>query len=370
MRPPIPVTRPHLPPLGELIPYLEDIWSTHLLTNFGPLHCRLENELAEHLGVNKLSLVANGTLALLIALKALGVRGEVITTPFTFVATSHALKWMGLEPVFVDIDPSTLNLDPELVEAAVTSKTTAMLPVHCYGTPCDTEKIGRLALRNNLKVIYDAAHAFGVSDEGGSILRHGDISILSLHATKVFHTGEGGALVCNDQAIHEKISSLRNFGILDEVTVDDVGINAKMPEMSAALGLALLRHAAAATERRRQIDSRYRLALGEVEGLKCLGTTEAGATNYGYFPILIDDAFGCDRDNLYCILRDEGINARRYFYPLISDLPMYADNPTALPSNLPVARKVARQIICLPIFAEMTDEEQDRVIDKVRRYEK
>ncbi len=359
------VTQPYLPPLSELLPYLERIWESRILTNGGPLNEELEAELRRHLGVSHLALFANGTLGLLMAFKVLALSGEVITTPYTFVATVHALSWSGLEPVFVDIDPVTLNLDPERIEAAITPRTTAILPVHCYGTPCDTATIGSLAERRGLKVVYDAAHAFGVADAGGSLLRHGDLSVLSLHATKVFSTGEGGGVVCHDEETLRHLQRVRNFGYVDEVTVDEVGINAKLPELSAAFGLAQLKHFESARSRRRDLDRTYRQALADVPGIRCLAPTGTASSNYGYFPIFVEEDHWRSRDALYQALRVDGIHARRYFYPLASDFPMYTHLPSASPANLPVAHRAAAQVLCLPIYPGLTDAEQARIIDIV-----
>lgn len=366
-REPILVTQPYLPPLDEFLVHVRQIWDSRILTNGGPLHRRLEAELCERLGVEHLALFANGTLALLAALRVLGLSGQVITTPYTFVATAHALRWSGLEPVFVDIDPRTLNLDPARIEAAITPQTTAIMPVHCYGTPCDTAAIAEVAGRHGLKVVYDAAHAFGVRDAGGSLLRHGDASVLSFHATKVFSTFEGGAVVCRDAETLACLRRLRNFGFVDEVTVDALGINGKMPEIAAALGLAQLGHVDAALARRGAIAEAYRAALADLPGLRCLAPAVAATANHGYFPVFVGDDFPMPRDALYQVLRDAGIHARRYFYPLVTDFPMYAGLPSAAPANLPVAARTAAQVICLPIYPDLADAQQARVIEVIRQ---
>ncbi len=347
---PIPVTSPLLPPLDEFVPYLEKIWSSRILTNGGEMHAALERALCDYLGVNHIALLSNGTLALITALQALRIAGEVITTPYSFVATTHSLHWSGIRPVFVDIDPVTLSLDPAKIEAAITPQTTAIMPVHCYGNACDTAAIQRIADIYNLRVIYDAAHAFGVRDQGGSILRHGDLSVLSFHATKVFNTFEGGAIVCPDQTTYRRIGYLKNFGIVDETTVVAPGINGKMNEVSAAFGLLQLKHIDAALEQRRQIDKQYRQMLAGITGIRCLPQDQKAATNYAYFPILVDAGYPLSRDALYQRLREQDVLVRRYFYPLISDLPMYRSLPSAAPDNLPVARDIAQKILCLPIY--------------------
>lgn len=297
--PPLYVTRPFLPPLEEFIPYLEQIWANGWLTNNGPLHEQFEEELARYLGVQHLSLFSNGTLALITALQALRITGEVITTPFSFVATSHSLIWNGIQPVFVDIDPATCNLDPAKIEAAITPRTTAILPVHVYGTPCDTAEIGRIADTYGLKVIYDAAHAFSVCQGGQSVLAHGDLSVLSFHATKVFTTFEGGAIICHDKKTKARIDHLKNFGIADETTVMAPGINAKLNEVQAAFGLLQLKHVDGLIKARGRIDQRYRQALADVAGLTLLAPPVRDfQKNYGYFPVLVEDSYPISRDEL------------------------------------------------------------------------
>lgn len=360
------VTQPHLPPLEEFLPYLEEIWERRILTNGGPFHQQLEKALCEYLGVEHIALFANGTLALVTALQSLRITGEVITTPYSFVATAHSLLWNGIKPVFVDIDPHSLNLDPRQIEAAITPQTTAILPVHCYGRPCDVEAIQRIADNYNLKVIYDAAHAFGVEDAGGSVLRHGDLAILSFHATKVFNTFEGGAIVCPDAKTKQRIDHLKNFGFVDEVTVVAPGINGKMSEINAAFGMLQLKHVDTAIARRRQLVSQYREQLADVPGLRCLPGGGETRSNHAYFPILVDDAYPLSRDALYERLREHGIHARRYFYPLISDFPMYRGLPSAQRGNLPVAAGISERVLCLPIYPDLADEQQQRVIDVLR----
>lgn len=359
------VTQPYLPPLAEFMPYLEEIWDSKTLTNGGPMHQRLERELCEHLGVRHISLFANGTLALLTALQALRITGEVITTPFSFVAGAHSLLWNGIKPVFVDIDPVSLNLDPRRIEAAITPQTTAIMPVHCYGNPCDTEAIQRIADNYNLKVIYDGAHAFGVRQGGQSILNAGDLSMMSFHATKVFNTFEGGAIVAPDAKTKQRIDHLKNFGFVDEVTVVAPGINGKMSEVNAAFGLLQLRHVERALRRRREIDALYRRLLAGVRGLTCVQPTGQDLPNCAYFPVLVDERHPIARDALYARMRDAGIFARRYFYPLISSFPMYRGLPSAAPENLPVATRLSNQVICLPIYPAMTDADVERVVDSM-----
>jgi dTDP-4-amino-4,6-dideoxygalactose transaminase len=363
--PPIFVTQPALPPLEELIPYLERIWESKWVTNAGPLHVELEVALAEYLGVEYVALFNNGTIALLTALKALNITGDVITTPFSFVATSHGLLWNNLRPVFVDIEPEWLNLDVGLIESAITPETSAILPVHCYGNPCDLERVQQIADSHGLRVIYDAAHAFGVRREGRSLLRAGDLSVLSFHGTKVFTTFEGGAIVCQDAEMKRRIDLLKNFGFADEVTVLETGINGKMNEFQAALGILQLRHMEAWLASRRRVDERYRYALDGLPGIRCLGIPEEVAPNYSYFPVLIGPEFPLSRDELYGRLRDSDIFARRYFYPLISSFPMYRHFPSAKPSSLPNAVRLAEQVLCLPIYAGLDPQSQDRVVDVI-----
>lgn len=364
---PIYVTRPHLPPLEEFIPYLEQIWSNQILTNGGPFHQQLEAALCEYLGVKHISLFTNATIGLVTALQALRVSGEVITTPYSFVATSHALAWNGLTPVFVDIDPESMNIDPARIEAAITPRTTAILPVHCYGRPCDVDAIERIAEHFNLKVIYDAAHAFGVqSREGHSVLQHGDLSVLSFHATKVFNTFEGGAIVSPDLKTKQHIDRLKNFGYVDELTVAAPGINGKMSEVNAAFGLLQLRHLEDALQRRAELDRRYRESLFEVPGIRAVDTARCARPNHAYFPVLVEEAYPLSRDELYAKLKAVGIHARRYFYPLITEFPMYRGLPSASPDNLPVAGRLARQVICLPLYPTLEFAELDRVVSVIR----
>lgn len=357
------VTRPCMPPLEEFIPYMERIWSSGVLTNGGEMHRQFEMELGGFLGVKQVSLFNNGTIALLTALQALRVTGEVITTPYSFVATAHSLLWNGIKPVFVDIDPDSLNIDPGLIEAAITPRTTAILGVHCYGNRCDVEAIQGIADAYNLRVIYDAAHAFGVNDSGGSILRHGDLSVLSFHATKVFNTFEGGAIVSPDEKTKTRIDRLKNFGFVDETTVVAPGINGKMSEFNAAFGLLQLKYIDGLIKKRKQIDAYYRERLGSVSGLRLLSVCEY--SNYSYFPVLIGPDFPVSRDELYLRFRDRNVFARRYFYPLISSFPMYRGLESSSRSNLPVANSVAESVLCLPIYPDLSEADLERVIDVI-----
>lgn len=364
---PIYVTQPLLPDLQDFIPYLEQIWQNKILTNGGPFHVQLEQALCDYLGVKYISLFANGTLALMTALQSLRVAGEVITTPYSFVATAHSLLWNGIKPVFVDIDPHSLNLDPAKIEAAITPHTSAIMPVHCYGRPCDVKRIEEIADNYGLKVIYDAAHAFGVRYQGGSVLNYGDLSVISFHATKIFNTFEGGAIVCPDAKTKKHIDRLKNFGFVDEVTVAAPGINGKMSEINAAFGLLQLKGIDAARQQRSAIDARYRKNLAAVDGIACLPECVDEMTNHAYFPILVQPAYGMQRDQLYQTLREHEIFARRYFYPLISDFPMYRGMPSSAHANLPVARQVAAQVICLPIYPGLSDAQIDSISDIIAR---
>ncbi|MNO96321.1 dTDP-4-amino-4,6-dideoxy-D-glucose transaminase [compost metagenome] len=365
---PIYVTQPYLPPLEEFIPYLQQIWDNKILTNGGPMHQQLEEALCDYLGVEHIALFNNGTIALLTALQALRVTGEVITTPYSFVATTHSLLWNGIKPVFVDIDPQTLNLDPTKIEAAITPQTTAIMPVHCYGNPCDVESIQKIADNYNLRVIYDAAHAFGVKDASGSILRHGDLSVLSFHATKVFNTFEGGAIVCPDAKTKQRINNLKNFGIVDEVTVVAPGINGKMSEINASLGLLQLQHIDHVLIRRREIDQTYREQLKAIKGIRLIEEAGQKVANYSYFPILIEADYPLSRDELYHKLKEKNIFTRRYFYPLISEFPMYRGMPSAQHNNLPVANEIAEKVLCLPIYPALDNNELTRIINALKEY--
>ena len=314
-----------------------------------------------------IALFANATIGLVTALQALRITGEVITTPYSFVATAHSLLWNGIKPVFVDIDPATYNMDPAKIEAAITPQTTAIMPVHCYGHPCDVDAIRAIADTYGLKVIYDAAHAFGVQCHCGSVLTHGDLSVLSFHATKVFTTFEGGAIVCPDEKTRQRINYLKNFGFADEVTVVAPGINGKMSEFNAALGLLQLKGIGQALARRKAIDQRYRAGFKDMPGIRCLKLPAETVSNYAYFPIRVQSDYPLSRDALYQKFREKNIFVRRYFYPLISDFPMYRGLPSAAPGNLPVARKLAQQVLCLPIHPELHHEQVDMILDLIER---
>ena len=359
----ITVTSPLLPSLDEFIPYLEEIWKSKWITNNGQFHKQLEAALAEYLGVEYVSLFTNGTLPLITTLQALGIKGEVITTPYSFVATTHALWWNGIKPVFVDIDPKTCSLDPAKIEAAITEKTTAIMPVHCYGIPCDTEAIKAIADKYGLKVIYDAAHAFGVRVNGESILNAGDMSTLSFHATKVFNTVEGGALVCHDAETKKQIDFLKNFGFAGETSVVAPGINSKMDEIRSAFGLLNLKQVDQAIEARHKVANYYREVLRSAKGVKVFEDMPGVRHNYSYFPILIDaEEYGMTRDELYFKMKEQNVLGRRYFYPLISTFDTYKNLESSNPANLPVATLIADQVICLPMYYGLTEEDLERVI--------
>ncbi|GHT18715.1 aminotransferase [Bacteroidia bacterium] len=362
------VTSPLLPPLEDFIPYLEDIWTRKWLTNNGYYHQKLEEALCEYLGIKYLSLFTNGTIPLITALQALHITGEVITTPFSFVATTHSLWWNGIKPVFVDIDPATCNIDPNKIEAAITPQTTAIMPVHVYGNPCDTARIQAIADKYGLKVIYDAAHAFGVTVNGKSVLEAGDMSTLSFHATKVFNTVEGGALVCRDEEMKQRIDYLKNFGFADEITIVAPGINGKMDEIRSAYGLLNLKQTENAIENRRRIARQYRAELQNVEGITCLNDIEGVYHNYAYFPIFVDEEkYGMTRDALYDRMKDNNVLGRRYFYPLISTFADYKGLNSASPENLPVATKIADSVICLPIYSGLSEHEVAQVVNIIKK---
>jgi dTDP-4-amino-4,6-dideoxygalactose transaminase len=359
----ITVTSPLLPSLDDLMPLLRDIWDRKWITNNGHYHQLFEKALAEYLKVPYISVFTNGTLPLITALQAMRITGEVITTPYSFVATTHSLWWNGIKPVFVDIDPKTCNLDPNKIEAAITPKTTAIMPVHVYGKPCDTQAIQDIADTYGLKVIYDAAHAFGVEVNGKSILEAGDMSTLSFHATKVFNTIEGGALICHDAKTKDRIDHLKNFGFSDEVTVIAPGINSKMDEVRAAYGLLNLKQVDKAIEARHHVAVRYREALRGVPGITFMEDMPGVRHNYSYFPIFVNEAeYGMSRDELYFKMKDQNVFGRRYFYPLISEFSTYRGLESANPENFPVAHKIANSVICLPMYHTLTEEDVDRVI--------
>lgn len=358
---PIYVTQPFLPPLDEFIPYLEKIWKDKWLTNGGPFHQQLEKDLSKYLGVEHLALFTNGTIALVTALQALRITGEVITTPYSFVATAHSLLWNSLTPVFVDIDPATCNMDPNKIEQVITPHTTAIMPVHCYGNPCNVERIQQIADTYGLKVIYDAAHAFGVKYKNESLLNYGDLSVLSFHATKVYNTFEGGAIICPDAKTKQRIDYLKNFGFADEVTIMAPGINGKMSEVNAAFGLLQLTYIDSAIKQRKLIFAHYKKTLSGVKGISFFDDIAFAEQTFSYCPILVNNDYPLSRDALYSRLKEDGIFSRRYFYPLISNMPMYRGFSSALASNLPVATKIAEQVLCLPIHPELLMEEVDKI---------
>ncbi|MDR2368962.1 MAG: DegT/DnrJ/EryC1/StrS family aminotransferase [Deltaproteobacteria bacterium] len=356
------VTRPWLPPLNEILPYLENIWNSRVLTNEGRYLKELETNLAKYLQAKHVSLLNNGTIALLIALQSLGLSGEVVTTPFSFVATTHCLSWLNLTPVFADIEPNSFNLDPAKVEAAITKRTSAILGVHCYGRPCDVVALADIAKAKNVKLIYDAAHAFGVKHQGRSVMLSGDLSAISFHATKVFNTFEGGAVVSHDDELYNRINLLKNFGIQDESTVADIGLNGKMNEFCAALGLVQLDHIGEAIVARRLHDDFYRQNLANIPNLICPPWPANVSPNYAYFPILVEPGFPLSRDGLYEKLTHHNIFVRRYFYPLISEFSMYHNLPSATEANLSVASSVSRRILCLPIYPDLSLAQAERVV--------
>ncbi len=363
----ITVTSPLLPSLEEFFPYLQDIWERKWLTNNGYYHQELEKALCEYLRVPYISLFTNGTLPLITALQALRINGEVITTPFSFVATTHSVWWNGIKPVFVDINPQTCNIDPEKIEAAITPKTTAIMPVHVYGTPCDTKKIQEIADKYGLKVIYDAAHAFGVEVNGESILKAGDMSTLSFHATKVFNTIEGGALICQDEKTKQRIDYLKNFGFAGEITVVAPGINGKMDEVRSAYGLVNLKHVNAAIKNRHKVALFYRNSLKDIPGITYMEDISGVKHNYSYFPIFIDaNQYGMSRDELYFKLKEHNISGRRYFYPLISTFSTYRGLESAKPENLPNATRIANSVICLPMHHDLNEEELHKIIQLIK----
>ena len=359
----ITVTAPLLPNLEEFNVLLKEIWDSKWITNNGSFHKQLEKELAEYLKVPYISLFTNGTLPLLTALQALRITGEVITTPYSFVATTHSIWWNGCKPVFVDIDPATGNIDPDAIEAAITNKTTAIMPVHVYGKPCDVKRIKEIADKYGLKVIYDAAHAFGVEVDGESILNAGDMSTLSFHATKVYNTLEGGALVVHDADMKKRIDYLKNFGFAGETSVVAPGINSKVDEVRAAYGILNLRQVDAAIEARHQVAIKYREALRFIEGITFMDDMPGVKHNYSYFPIFVDaEKYGMTRDELYKKMRSHNVLGRRYFYPLISTFSTYRGLPSAAPENLSKAHQIADSVICLPMHHELSGEDVDRVL--------
>lgn len=362
----ITVTSPLLPDLDEFNAMLKEIWDSKWITNNGQFHKQLESDLATYLGVPYVSLFTNGTLPLLTALQALRVTGEVITTPYSFVATTHCIWWSGCKPVFVDIDPATGNIDPDKIEAAITPKTTAIMPVHVYGKPCDTKRIQEIADKYGLKVIYDAAHAFGVKVNGESILNAGDMSTLSFHATKVYNTLEGGAMIMHDEATKKRIDYLKNFGFAGETEVIAPGINSKVDEVRAAYGILNLRQVDNAIEARHQVAIKYREALRNVEGITFMEDMEGVKHNYSYFPIFINaEQYGMTRDELYFKMKEENVLGRRYFYPLISEFSTYRSLPSAAKENLPNAHKMADSVICLPMHHTLNDINIEKILKQI-----
>ncbi|SBW05300.1 DegT/DnrJ/EryC1/StrS family aminotransferase [uncultured Dysgonomonas sp.] len=361
------VTQPALPPLEEFIPYLQQIWDNKILTNNGPFHQQFEQELADYLGVKYISVFSNGTLALITALQALRITGEVITTPFSFVATTHSLWWNNIKPVFVDIDDKYYNIDPAKIEAAITPQTTAIMPVHVYGNPCNVEEIQRIADIYGLRVIYDAAHAFSVKKDGQSVMNWGDLSILSFHATKVYNTIEGGAIVCQDEKTKQRIDLLKNFGFRNETTVIEPGINAKMNELQAAYGSLQLKYVDSYIAKRLELAKLYDSLLKDIPGVSYMEVAEGVQHTYPYYPVRINTAeYGMNRDELYFKLQEYDIFGRRYFYPLISDFPTYKGLPSASVANLPIAGQVSKEIVCLPIYANLEFDEVRRICDLIK----
>jgi len=361
------VTRPSLPDLNEYTKLLEQIWDSKVIANNGPFHQQFEKELCSFLKIPHISLFSNGTLALITALQALRITGEVITTPYSFVATTHALHWNGIKPVFCDINKHDYNINPDKIEALITPQTTAIMPVHVYGNPCDNEKIQKIADTYGLKVIYDAAHAFGVEKNNESILNWGDLSILSFHATKTFNTVEGGAIVTKDEKLKTRIDYLKNFGFADETTVIGYGINAKMNELISAYGLLQLKTIEENINKRKEKAYLYRNLLKSIDGISFMSDFENTKHNYTYFPIFIDKkTFGKTRDEVYQSLKDNNIFARRYFYPLISQFNAYRELPTAHKENLPVATQITEQVLCLPLYAELENENIELIVKIIK----
>ncbi|MCU4315999.1 DegT/DnrJ/EryC1/StrS family aminotransferase [Acinetobacter bereziniae] len=357
------VTQPVLPELDDFIPYLEQIWKNKVLTNCGPLHQQLEQELCDYLGVDYISLFNNGTIALVTALQALNLtEGEVITTPYTFVATAHSIVWNKLTPVFVDIDSKTSNIDPEKVEKAITERTVAIMPVHCYGIACDVESLQKIANEHHLKLIYDAAHAFGVEFQGQSLLNYGDLSVMSFHATKVFNTFEGGAIVCHSAEMKQRIDRLRNFGIVNETTIDDISLNGKLSEVHAALGLLQLKTIDQTLLARKRIDIHYREQLKEVDGILCIQRSITETDSYSYFPIVISQPYPLTRDQLFEKLKKHNIFARKYFYPIMTDLEIYKK----FQSNTPNARLLSEQVLCLPMYPSLEMAQISQIINVIK----
>lgn len=363
MKDPIYVTQPVLPELSEFIPYLEQIWNNKILTNGGPLHQQLEKALCDYLGVDHISLFNNGTIALVTALQALDLKeGEVITTPYTFVATAHSIIWNKLTPVFVDIDSNTSNIDPEKVEQAITEKTVAIMPVHCYGIPCDVDRLQTIADKYQLKLIYDAAHAFGVKYQGQSLLNYGDVSVISFHATKVFNTFEGGAIICHSADMKQRIDRLKNFGIVSETVIEDVALNGKLSEVHAALGLLQLKSIDETLLARKKIDQLYRECLADVEGISCIERAMTDMDNYAYFPIIITQPYPLSRDELFEKFKANNIFARKYFYPIMTQFEVYQDYS----SETPLAQQMSENVLCLPMYPNLSVNECNLIVDVIK----
>jgi len=364
------ITQPNLPSLSKLNPYLEEIWKNKILTNNGPFHQKFEKELAKYLEVDHINLFTNATIALVVGLQALRITGEVITTPFSFVATTHALKWNGITPVFCDIEEETLNIDTDKIEAMITPKTTAIMPVHVYGHPCDTEKIQTIADKYGLKVIYDAAHAFGIKMKDKNLFLEGDMSVLSFHGTKLFTTFEGGAIISKDEKLKRRIDYLKNFGFADELTVIAPGINGKMNEFQSVIGLLSLEIVDEEIANRKKAAENYLELLKDVKGIKLFDKFEDYKYNYAYFPILVDEEnFGASREKVYDELKKNNIYSRRYFYPLISNMPSYRSLPSATKENLPVANNIDEQVLCLPIYGNLNSENIFSICKKIKSME-
>ncbi|MBN3035874.1 MAG: DegT/DnrJ/EryC1/StrS family aminotransferase [Bacteroidales bacterium] len=362
----IPLLKPLMPPLDEVIPYLERIWESGMLTNEGPIHAEFEQSLCRYLGVNYISLCSSGSTALMIALKGIGLSGQVITTPFTFPATLQAIIWNNLEPVFVDINARDLNLDEGLLESAITPRTTAVLPVHVFGTPCNVSMIGQMARKYGIRVIYDAAHSFGVSINGTSICSYGDLSVLSFHATKVLNTFEGGAIVCHDEEMKRNMDALKNAEATARPKPAECGINVKMNEFQAAFGLCQLKHIDRALAGRKAAVLKYKELLKGMNGLRFLPASEGVSYNYTFLPVVLDPAeFGAGRDELHDFLRDNNITTRKYFFPLACDLPEFSKFKT---EEMPVAQSIASSILCLPLFHDITDEQIMSVVAAIYRF--
>ncbi|HFG6907388.1 DegT/DnrJ/EryC1/StrS family aminotransferase [Acinetobacter baumannii] len=363
MKEPIYVTQPLLPDLKDFTPYLEQIWKNKVLTNCGPLHQQLEQELCEYLDVPYISLFNNGTIALVTAIQALGLdKGEVITTPYSFIATAHSIVWNNLTPIFVDIDIKTSNIDPSAVEAAITDKTVAILPVHCYGIPCNVEELQLIADKYKLKLLYDAAHGFGVKYNGTSLLNYGDLSVLSFHATKVFNTFEGGAIVCKDLATKQKIDRLKNFGIVDESNVEDISLNGKLSEVHSALGLLQLKTIDETLYKRKKVDELYRNLLRDVKGIKCFPRIPVDIDNYSYFPVVVEDQYKLSRDELFTFLKENNVFARKYFYPLITQFKPYQK----FEAFTPKAKYLSEHVLCLPMYPHLTNELCEYIVNLIK----